>query len=501
MADNGFKINKSVNLNPQAGTPSNPVDGDIYYDSVIQSFAYYHNGAWANFDSVGTVASTLWLTSAHLTPAIVRNSIVKITGGGVLSHLAGISASFSGRTISIYNAGTATIVVEPNDANEATVNNRIQTPTGGSMNLVAGEIAVFTYDVVASRWLLVSISSNAGAQVIATTSNPGLVTLHQASLLPLDGVVLSDGDLNTANGVVGLNANRAVNIAAPLSSVTAVTITANGASNAVDLFGSIELKTAGSAMYVFGGTILAGEAPSGIDGGKLVLSLPHPTLDGGLIQAWTRNVGVNESIFKIEESTAGVQVLIMANATNGSYITAGGISPLTVGYDAPEGWRFEVDGSISKLSSAAQIHNVADPSSAQDVATKNYTDTNFLRITGSTTQTVTGVKTFTGRMFSTLSPGASNANIWITNSDTTNDSNALRIDSSSVGTAVRVANSNTGRALQVQSAVGSPTLRVVAHDGSVAPSSYSGVAGDIIFVGGIYNKLYVYDGSTWNACW
>ncbi len=215
MADNGFKINKSANFNPQTVAPSNPVDGDFYYDSTVQTFAYYHNGSWANFDSVGSVASTLWLTSVHLTPAIVRNSIVKITGGVALAHLAGISASFSAKKICIHNAGTNIIVVEPNDANELTANNRIVTPTGGSLNLVAGEIATFVYDVVTTRWLLVSISSQAGAQVIATTSNPGIVTLHQASTLPLDGVVLSDGDLNTANGVVGLDANKMVILEKP----------------------------------------------------------------------------------------------------------------------------------------------------------------------------------------------------------------------------------------------------------------------------------------------
>ncbi len=215
MADNGFKINKSANFNPQVTAPANPVDGDFYYDSTAQTFSYYHNGSWANFDSVGSVASVLWLTSVHFTPAIVRNSLVKVTGAAALSHLAGISASFSAKQITIYNAGTFDIVVEPNDANELTANNRIQTPTGGSMNLVPGEVAVFTYDVVATRWLLVSISSQAGAQVIATIANPGIVTLHQASTLPLDGVVLSDGDLNTANGVVGLDADKMVILEKP----------------------------------------------------------------------------------------------------------------------------------------------------------------------------------------------------------------------------------------------------------------------------------------------
>lgn len=243
MADNGYKINKSLNLNPQVSAPANPVDGDFYYDSTAQSFAYYHNGSWANFDSVGTVASTLWLTSTSFTPTVVRNSVVKVTGGTTPTHLAGMSSSFSAKRITIYNAGTDIIIVEPEDANELTSNNRIVTPTGGSMNLIAGEVAVFTYDVSASRWLLVSISSQAGAQVIATTVNPGLVTLHQASLLPLDGVVLSDGDLNTANGVVGLDTNRAATIAAPTSAVTALTVTAAVGANAVDVNGALSMQS------------------------------------------------------------------------------------------------------------------------------------------------------------------------------------------------------------------------------------------------------------------
>ncbi len=238
MADNGFKINKSANFNPQSGAPANPIDGDFYYDSTAQTFAYYHNGSWANFDSVGTVPTTLWLTGAQFTPAIVRNSVVKVTGGVSTAHLAGISASFSAKRITIYNAGSALIVVEPEDAMEPTANNRIQTPTGGSMNLIAGEVAVFTYDIVASRWLLVSISSQAGAQVIATTTNPGLVTLHQASLFPLDGVVLSDGDLNTANGVVGLDSNRAASIAAPIASANTLTLAQRSGNTALVVNGT-----------------------------------------------------------------------------------------------------------------------------------------------------------------------------------------------------------------------------------------------------------------------
>ena len=280
MADNGFKINKSANFNPQAGAPANPIDGDFYYDSTAQSFAYYHSGSWAYFDSVGTVASTLWLTSAHFTSNVVRNSVVKVTGGAVLSHLAGIAASFSAKKITVYNAGTATIVVEPEDANEGTANNRILTPTGGSMNLVAGEVAVFMYDIAASRWLLVSISSNAGAQATATDVSPGIVTLHKANLTPLSGIVLSDGDIDAASGVVGLTAQRAVNIAAPLSAVTALTVTAFAGEKSAVFTGPLlltpdsptipteELGALGMESFTTGGVVRA-RLRSGISASEL----------------------------------------------------------------------------------------------------------------------------------------------------------------------------------------------------------------------------------------
>jgi hypothetical protein len=367
MADNGFKINKSINLNPQAGAPANPVDGDFYYDSTAQSFAYYHNGSWANFDSVGSVSAALWLTSAQFTPDIVRNSVIKVTGGIVTSHLAGISSSFSAKRITVYNDGVATIVVEPQDTNEPTSNNRIVTPTGGSMNLVAGEVAVFTYDIAANRWLLVSISSNAGAQLIATTTNPGLVTLHQASLYPLDGVVLSDGDLNAPNGVVGLNANRAASIAAPLAAVTALTVTANGTSNAVDLYGHLAMKTNTSYIKLYGGGLIAGI------NGFIQLTTPGTGLGAGTLSNFTDGsggAGFNMSVLRIEEGASGGTLEIAVHETRNTISDPTNGAPIDIG--PSEDWRFNSDGSFSKRNTAAQIHNVADPTAAQDVATMQW---------------------------------------------------------------------------------------------------------------------------------
>lgn len=261
MADNSFKINKSANFNPQPGLPANPVDGDFYYDGNIQSFVYFHNGKWANFDSVGVVTATDPMTSAQFTPAIVQNSVIKVMGGTTPTHLTGISASFSAKEITVYNGGTSYITVEHEDASEPTANNRIHTPTAGDMNLIAGEVAKFVYDIVQNRWLLVSISSQAGAQLLATTTSPGIVTLHQASLFPFDGIVFSDGDKDTATGIVGLDVNKAVSLN-PINSATALTI--NAASNAlgIDIVGA----SGSPAMRI------VGNAPSGFNSAALFVS-------------------------------------------------------------------------------------------------------------------------------------------------------------------------------------------------------------------------------------
>lgn len=247
MADNSFKINKSANFNPQPGLPANPVNGDFYYDGNLQSFVYYHNGFWANFDSVGLVTATDPMTSAQFTSAVMQNSVVKITGNTTPTHLVGMMAQFSAKEITIYNGGTSYITVEHEDAGEATANNRIHTPTAGDMNLIAGEIAKFVYDIVQNRWLLVSISSQAGAQLIATTTSPGLVTLHQASLFPFDGIVFSDGDKDTATGIVGLDVNKAVSLN-PINNADALTI--NAATNGAGII--INGASGNNAMRIIG---------------------------------------------------------------------------------------------------------------------------------------------------------------------------------------------------------------------------------------------------------
>ena len=426
MADNSFKINKSANFNPQPGLPTNPVDGDFFYDSTAQSFAYFHNGSWANMDSVGIVTGLTELTGAQFTPNVVRNSVVKISSTGVFPHLNGMAASFSGKRITIYNDTDSPISVEWENPTEPTANNRIRTPSGGSMNLEIGDVAVFVYDIIVNRWLLVSISSQAGAFDPATTTSNGLVALHQASATPWEPIVFTDGDYNTATGFVGLDANRAAAIIAPLSAVTALTVTAH---------------TSASALVL---NHAAGTAPTlqlSSDGGSTSFSLMQKpgsdtdqfTLNDDFVQLgrrqlrFTDNDGFGNHLdnymqytylggpgrrgvqfvngsntgtttFSIEgtgDGFGGSRVDLTLHATSGSdqiitnqqgnlylnFLQAGNVrigmasgGSTTFVSSSNDLWQFTGGGVLQAVGGNRKIANVLDPTAAQDAATKAYVD-------------------------------------------------------------------------------------------------------------------------------
>jgi hypothetical protein len=53
MSDSFLKVRKGITLAPQSSEPSNPTNGDIYYDSSLNKFRKYENGAWTNLNTGG----------------------------------------------------------------------------------------------------------------------------------------------------------------------------------------------------------------------------------------------------------------------------------------------------------------------------------------------------------------------------------------------------------------------------------------------------------------
>lgn len=72
---------------------------------------------------------------------------------------------------------------------------------------------------------------------VATTSNTGVVKLHQDSITPLSPVVLTDGDLNTPNGVPQFNGNRALTVSIPTGGVNTTAFTASGLGTGNGIYG------------------------------------------------------------------------------------------------------------------------------------------------------------------------------------------------------------------------------------------------------------------------
>ncbi len=63
MANNFFRVEKGLNFKGQSTVPSNPGDGDVYFDTTLSALRLYKNGAWSDVGSgsgSGTVKATLY---------------------------------------------------------------------------------------------------------------------------------------------------------------------------------------------------------------------------------------------------------------------------------------------------------------------------------------------------------------------------------------------------------------------------------------------------------
>lgn len=85
----------------------------------------------------------------------------------------------------------------------------------------------------------------------------------------------------------------------------------------------------------------------------------------------------------------------------------------------------------------------------------------------------------------------------------------LDLTQNSTGPLVKGAGNAGGDLCHIENFGNGVTLRLTGKDGksplNLTPRPTLPIAGmaagDVVFLSGVYNKLYVYDGTTWNACW
>ena len=218
MATNSFKVNKSISLYPQAGAPASPTNGDVYYDSGVGSFAYRVGNLWSYQYGIQSVAGATDLTSTAMTVGPVSGAIIRITGSATNLH--GMSASFNGKALAVLNATAGPITIRNVSLTEATSNNRIKTPSGADMTLIAGEVASFIYDSAQTSWLVVAIGSGVANYLVATTTTNGVVRLNTTPGAPSNPLVaaidssglaqaagLTRGALAAGTLLIGTNTN------------------------------------------------------------------------------------------------------------------------------------------------------------------------------------------------------------------------------------------------------------------------------------------------------
>jgi uncharacterized delta-60 repeat protein len=299
MADNNFRVNRGLSLNPQTTAPVSPVNGDTYYDSTLGSFVFYNNGNWINLSSQVDVASAATLSSAAFTAPIVQNSLVRITGS-TASNVVGLAASAGGKQVVLYNNSTATVNILSNNSGEATLANRFSTPNDVPFTLLPGTAAVVLYDTASSRWRVISSGNgNGGAAKIiggGTLSmssvsgfniGAGFNSIPSSVKVQPDGKIIVSGNFTTFQGVTR---NRLVRLNSDGSLDTAF---------AANIGTGLDQPATGIAIQSDGKIVLGGSFSNlnGISRNKIV----RLNSDGTVDTAFYTNVGTGINDGTVQE--------------------------------------------------------------------------------------------------------------------------------------------------------------------------------------------------------
>jgi len=113
MADNLFKIDRGIAYANLASAPSNPVNGDTYYDSTLNRFRKYESGSWSDWTGTGgglaSIAPGSVITADYTVVALDNGRVLNVNTSSIsiAIQLPAPSAGFK-LTIKDYTGNAAT---------------------------------------------------------------------------------------------------------------------------------------------------------------------------------------------------------------------------------------------------------------------------------------------------------------------------------------------------------------------------------------------------------
>jgi hypothetical protein len=75
MANNFDKNRNGISLGNLPSAPANPLNGDLYYDTTLQQFQKYENGAWSGMGSGTFAPSSIFLEQGQNSSTVTRSYI------------------------------------------------------------------------------------------------------------------------------------------------------------------------------------------------------------------------------------------------------------------------------------------------------------------------------------------------------------------------------------------------------------------------------------------
>ena len=415
-----------------ATAPSNPVEGQIYYDTAEDTLKFYDGSNWIDVATSDLIAGEgIAITGGTISSALVGGTDINITGGTVNSEITnGTGLTKTGGTLAA-DFGTITGKVAQGDDSRFSDS---RAPTGAAGGALTG-----TYPnpgIAAGTITNTEISATAAIALSKLATDPldranhtGTQTADSISDLATTVKSYRLDEFAAPTAPVSAGSQRITNLAAGTASTDAINLgQLQAAETGLTVKKSVRVATTGNVTIAT--ALNAGDEIDGVtlsDGDRVLVKSQDTASENGIYVAGSSPARATDAD-TTGEITGGAFVFVTEGTTladTGWVVTSNG-SPV-IGTDAIDwaifsrageltagdgltktGATLAVDSTVARLTGATftgkvevshatdpafkvgsghgsgaafdansegKIINVVDPTNAQDAATKNYVDT------------------------------------------------------------------------------------------------------------------------------